>query len=158
MSFFSRRTIAAVAIATVATFPLLGSPAEAHSTHAKKTSHSHKVHTKKFHAKFVLVGRVKAVSESGITVTVKGGNLKKALRHTDVTVDVTETTKITVKDELKTLADVVAGDRVTVKGTRARTDGAVTYTAERVHVKHAAKAEKPVATETPTPTETTIAS
>lgn len=150
MSLFSRRTIAALAIASVAAFPAVASAgtAHAHTTHVKKASHSHKTHVKKaahsqktrvkkFHAKFVLVGKVKAVDENSVTVTVKGGNLKKGLRGTDVVVAVTETTKVTVDDAQKTLADIAVGDRVAVKGTRARAEGGVTYTAKRVHVKDA---------------------
>lgn len=150
MSLFSRRTVAALAIASVAAFPMVASAssAQAHSTHVKKSSHSHKAHAekssrnhkeraKKFHARFVLVGTVKAVAGDSVTVTVKGGNLKKGLRGTDVTVAVNETTKITADDAQKTIADVAVGDRVAVKGTRARAEGVTTYTAKRVHVKDA---------------------
>ena len=156
MSLFSRRTIAALAIATVATFPVVGSAAHAATGHGKKTANSHSQHTKKFHASFVLIGKVKAVGDSGVTVTVKGGNLKKALRGTDVVVAVNDTTKITVKDAPKTLADITVGDRVAVKGSRTRVESATTYTAKRVHVKHPrVKTEsEPVATATPTSTAT----
>ena len=153
MSFSFRRSASAVVIAAVAAFPLAGSVAEASTGHAPKASKSqHVKHAKKFHAKFVLVGRVTAVSESGITVTVKGGNLKKGLRGKEVVLAVNETTKITVGDVQKTLADVVVGDRVAVKGKRAQVEGAVTYTAIRIHVKHA---KAPKSTPTPTPTAVT---
>jgi hypothetical protein len=137
MSFISRRAIAAVAIATVATFPVIASAAQAATT-PTKAAHSNSKPAKKFHAKFVLTGRVKAAGENSVTVTVKGGNLKKDVRGTDVVVAVDETTKITIGDDVKTLADVLVGDRVSVKGSRARIEGSTTYTAKRVHAKHPA--------------------
>ena len=155
MSFISRRSIAAIAIATVATFPIVASTAEARTTQADRPAHSQSKHVKKFHAKFVLSGRVTAVSENSITVTVKGGNLKKRVRGTDLVLGVTATTKITVEDVQKALADVLVGDRVNVKGTRTRTDGVITYAANRVHVKHSKTKSESAPASTPTATPVT---
>lgn len=158
MTLFTRRTIAAVAVASVMSFPLIASPAVAGTGHEHKAAHSqaahkHSKHVKKFHAKFVVVGKVKAVSADSITVTVKGGNLKKAVRGTDVVVAVNADTKITADDVQKTLADVAVGDRVAVKGTRAKVDGVVTYTAKRVQVKDA-DTDSSTSTTTPAPATT----
>lgn len=92
---------------------------------------------KKGHSKpaFVHGGKVTAVDVEASTLTfvVRGGQ-NKALRGCTLTVVVTEATKINRDDAPATLADVVTGDRVNVKGTLARdtTTGDVTYTATRV--------------------------
>lgn len=89
------------------------------------------------HAKpsFVHAGKVNAVDATAGTVTfvVRGGQ-NKALRGCLLTVVVTATTKIQRDDVAATLADVVAGDHVNVKGgtTRDAVTGDVTYTATRV--------------------------
>jgi hypothetical protein len=92
---------------------------------------------KKGHSKpaFVHGGTVTAVDAetSTLTFVVRGGQ-NKALRGCTLTVVVNESTKINRDDAVATLADVVAGDHVNVKGTTARdaTSGDVTYTATRV--------------------------
>ena len=78
-------------------------------------------------AQFVHAGTVTAVSPTSVTFTVHGGR-DKALRGKPLTVVVTATTKVTRGDAAATIASVVVGDHVNVKGTKA---GAV-YTATRV--------------------------
>lgn len=79
--------------------------------------------------KFVNAGTVTAVNAAAgtITFTVQGGR-DKALRGNPLTVLVTATTKIHRGEAVATLASVLVGDHVNVKGTKA---GAV-YTATRV--------------------------
>ena len=92
---------------------------------------------KKGHKKatFVHAGKVASVdAEAGtLSFTVRGGQ-NKALRGCVLTVVVNADTKIVRNDAAATLADVVVGDHVNVKGTSAKpadsTD--VTYTAKRV--------------------------
>ena len=92
---------------------------------------------KKGHSKpmFVHGGKVTAVDATASTLTfvVRGGQ-NKALRGCTLTVVVTEATKVNRNDAAATLADVVAGDHVNVKGktTRDATSGDVTYTATRI--------------------------
>ncbi len=134
-----------IAAATVAALAFLApaTPASAHQsdtrhgkvvsaaahTHkaGKGKSHSHKA--KKVRTAFRLHGTVAAVDTAAgtLTFTVKGGR-DKALRRTAVTVTVASNAKVTRDDAVVTLADVVAGDRVNVKGNKV--DGV--YTAYRV--------------------------
>ena len=92
---------------------------------------------KKGHSKpaFVHGGSVSAVDAAASTLSfvVRGGQ-NKALRGCTLTVVVTEATKVSRDGAAATLADVVAGDHVNVKGTLARdaASGDVTYTATRV--------------------------
>ena len=79
--------------------------------------------------KFVNAGTVTAVNAAAgtITFTVQGGR-DKALRGKPLTVLVTATTKIHRGEAVATLASVLVGDHVNVKGTKAGT----VYTATRV--------------------------
>jgi len=92
---------------------------------------------KKGHSKltFVHAGKVTAVDTTAGTVSfvVRGGSVK-ALRGCTITVVVPTTAKIHRNDATATLADVVVGDHVNVKGTIAKdaTTGDITYTASRV--------------------------
>ena len=90
---------------------------------------------KKGHSKpaFVHAGKVTAVGTSTLTFVVRGGQVK-ALRGCTLTVEVNADTKINRNDAAATLADVVVGDHVNVKGktTRDAVSGDVTYTATRV--------------------------
>lgn len=78
---------------------------------------------------FVSAGTVTAVNVAAgtITFTVQGGR-DKALRGKPLTVLVTATTKIHRGEAVATLATVLVGDHVNVKGTKAGT----VYTATRV--------------------------
>ena len=78
-----------------------------------------------------VTGEVTAVDAKANTVTVKG---KKG----DVTVEVTADTKITAGKEAKAIADVMAGEKVTVK--YVEQDGK--NTAKSIDVKAAAKTEE----------------
>jgi hypothetical protein len=157
MTFISRRGVAAVALASALALPAVATPAEAashgaraahsHSKHvAEAEHHKHAAHAKRVKkAKFVVVGLVKAVDATGVTVTVKGSNVR-SLRGTDVVVTVPTTVRVKVDGKRSTLAEVAVGDRVAVKGVRTLSGDVTTYTAKKVYAKH------PVATTT---TETT---
>ena len=90
---------------------------------------------KKGHAKatFVHAGKVTAVAADSVSFVVRGGQVK-ALRGCTITVMVTETTKVNRNDAPASLATVVVGDHVNVKGTTAKNaeSGVITYTATRV--------------------------
>lgn len=70
--------------------------------------------------KFVHAGTVTGVDLAAgtVTLTVHGGR-DKALRGKPLTVKTTATTKVTRGDAVATLAAVVVGDHVNVKGTKA---------------------------------------
>ena len=84
---------------------------------------------------FVHAGKVTAVDAEASTLTfvVRGGQ-NKALRGCTLTVVVTGSTKVNRNDAPASLAAVVAGDHVNVKGTTTRdaATGNVTYTATRI--------------------------
>lgn len=94
---------------------------------AKKKGHSR--------AAFVHAGKVTNVDITANTVSfvVRGGQ-NKALRGCVLTVFVTENTKINRDDAPASLASLVAGDHVNVKGTSAKdaTTSEVTHTAKRI--------------------------
>lgn len=96
------------------------------------------------HAKlsFVHGGKVTAVDATAGTVSfvVHGGQVK-ALRGCTITVSVPSTAKILRNDATATLADIVVGDHVNVKGTIAQdaTTHAIAYTATRVSASAAAQ-------------------
>jgi hypothetical protein len=106
--------------------------------HAKKAKAvaAHNKGKKKGHAKltFVHAGTVKSVDAVNGTLSfvVRGGQVK-ALRGCMITVAVPDTAKVKRGDAAATLADVVVGDHVNVKGTLGKDDaGVVSYTATRV--------------------------
>ncbi len=90
---------------------------------------------KKGHSKpaFVHAGKVTAVAADSVSFVVRGGQVK-ALRGCTITVVVTSTTKVNRNDGPSSLASVLVGDHVNVKGTTAKNaeTGIVTYTATRV--------------------------
>jgi hypothetical protein len=90
----------------------------------------HKQKGKKAHAKFNLGGGITAVDAAAGTVTfrVHGGKFK-ALRKTELTVTVADGARVRRNGAVVTLADLVVGDHVRVKGVRG-TDGV--WTANRV--------------------------
>jgi hypothetical protein len=68
-------------------------------------------------ARFTATGTLVSVSGDTVTVTVEGGN-RKALKGTDAVFTVAEGAHINRDDAPATLADLVAGDHVAVKGAR----------------------------------------
>ncbi len=110
--------------------------ADAAKDNGKKTGHAKPA--------FVHAGRVTAVDATVGTLSfvVRGGQTK-ALRGCTITVLVTVDTKVKRNNDAASLASVVAGDHVNVKGTSARNaDGSVTYTAKRISAAgHEAKHE-----------------
>ncbi len=137
-----------LAAAAVLTLGLLAPVAAASSASAAPQSCStqvvvkdHKLNKgkakKKGHSKvaFVHAGKVSAVdAEAGTVSFVVRGGQNKALRGCVLTVAVNADTKISRNGNAATLADLVAGDHVNVKGTSAKdaTTAEVTYTAKRV--------------------------
>ena len=108
--------------------------------------------TKPKRVRFVEIGTVTSVDATAGTVTlvVKGGS-KRQLRGTSLTVNVTDSTRIRRNGEKATLADLVAGDRVMVEGTR--TDSG--YSALRVRARSAKSDDvtpTPEPSDSPTPT------
>ena len=67
-------------------------------------------------ARFVATGAVVAVGTDNLTVAVIGGH--KSLRGTETVVTVASEARISRDDLVATLAEIVAGDHVSVKGTR----------------------------------------
>lgn len=100
--------------------------------------------------RFVATGTVVAVGTDSLTVAVKGGN-SKALRGTEATFVVPADARVNRDDTPATLADVLAGDHVAVKG--ASKDGALV--ASRVNAESPEPVvEEPTETVTENPTET----
>ncbi|HEU5034166.1 MAG TPA: DUF5666 domain-containing protein [Mycobacteriales bacterium] len=87
-----------------------------HTKHAAKAHHHGKPAAKKFTA----TGTVASVDGDTLVIHDKGGS--RDLHGTDVTVTVTDTTKINLDDAPATLADLVAGDHVMANGTRGSDD------------------------------------
>jgi len=87
-----------------------------HANHGKSKQH------------FTANGKVTAVDDAGFTVHVKGGS--KDLHGTDVTVTVTDNTKMRRDGVKATLADLQVGDKVNANGARGA-DG--TFTARHVN-------------------------
>ena len=104
-----------VAIAPVAA--LADNPGQ---THGQSSTHAN--HGKsKMH--FTANGKVTAVATDSFTMHVKGGS--KDLHGTDVTVTVTDTTKMRRNGAKATVADLQVGDRLNANGSRAA-DGTLT--------------------------------
>jgi hypothetical protein len=110
---------AALVLAAPAAAAFADSPSGSHSHSGTHANHG----KSKMH--FTANGKVTAVDATGSTFTfhAKGGS--KALHGTDVTVSVTDTTKMRRNGAKATLADLQVGDRVTVNGARAD-DGSLT--------------------------------
>jgi hypothetical protein len=68
-------------------------------------------------ARFTATGTLVSVDGDTLTVSVQGGN-RKALKGTDATFTVAEGAKINRDDAPATLADLVPGDHVMVKGSK----------------------------------------
>lgn len=112
-STFAGVAAAALVVAAPAT-ALAANPGHGHGhsgTHGK--SHSH----------FTANGKVTAVDGDSFTFHAKGGS--KDLHGTDVTVTVTDTTKMRRNGAKAAVADLQVGDRVNVNGSRAD-DGSLT--------------------------------
>ena len=117
-SSFAGVAAAALVLAAPAATAFASKPADgASSTHTNQ-SKSH----------FTANGKVTAVSDTSFTMHVKGGS--KDLHGTDVTVTVTDTTKMRRNGAKATVADLQVGDKVNVHGARG-TDG--TFTARHVN-------------------------
>ena len=103
---------AALVLAAPAAGAFADNPGHGHSgTHG--SSHSH----------FTANGKVTAVDGDSFTFHAKGGS--KALHGTDVTVSVTDTTKMRRNGAKALVSDLQVGDRVNVNGSRAG-DGTLT--------------------------------
>ena len=85
--------------------------AKAKSAERKAAAHARR------DARFTATGTLVSVSGDTLTVAVEGGN-RKALKGTDAVFTVAEGAHINRDDAPATLADLVAGDHVAVKGTR----------------------------------------
>ena len=95
---------------------------------------------------FTANGKVTAVGTDSFTMHVKGGS--KDLHGGDVTVTVTDTTKMRRNGAKATVADLQVGDRVNAVGSRG-TDG--TLTARHVNA-HGPDATDTTTTDNPAPT------
>ena len=112
--------------------------------HGSGQSATHANHGKsKMH--FTANGKVTAVDTDSFTMHVKGGS--KDLHGTDVTVTVTDTTKMRRDGAKATVADLQVGDRVNVVGARG-SDG--TLTARHVNA-HGPDATDTTSTDSPSP-------
>jgi hypothetical protein len=108
-----------------------------HANHGKSKMH------------FTANGKVTAVDADSFTMHVKGGS--KDLHGSDVTVTVTDTTKMRRNGAKATVADLQVGDRVNAVGSRG-SDG--TLTARHVNA-HGPDATDTTTTEDPAPTDGT---
>jgi len=111
-STFAGAAAAALVLAAPAATAFADNPGHGHSgTHGK--SHGH----------FTANGKVTAVDADSFTFHAKGGS--KDLHGTDVTVTVTDATKMRRDGAKATVADLQVGDRVNVNGWR-NEDGSLT--------------------------------
>lgn len=108
--------------------------AKAFKKAAKKAKKEKKVKTSFVNAGWVTT----AVTPTALTFTVKGGP-DKCLRGTDLTVVITDTTKIMKDDVVVPATSIAVGDHVNVKGTKAKLvqsgdliSGGSLYTATRI--------------------------
>lgn len=100
-------------------------------------------------ARFVANGTVVAVGADSLTVAVKGG--AKSLRGTEAVITVAADARISRDDVAATLADILAGDHVSVRG--ARRDGVLV--ASRLNASSPEPVvDEPTETVTEEPTET----
>jgi len=107
--------------------------------HAKNGTHANHGKSK---THFTANGKVTAVDATSFTMHVKGGS--KDLHSTDVTVTVTDTTKMRRNGVKATLADLQVGDKVNSHGARGE-DG--TLTARHVNA-HGPAADDSTGTDT----------
>jgi hypothetical protein len=119
-STFAGAAAAALLLAAPAATAFAGS-----TTHGQSSTHANQGKSK---THFTANGKVTAVDDAGFTMHVKGGS--KDLHGTDVTVAVTDTTKMRRNGDKATVADLQVGDRVNVHG--ARGDDS-TFTARHVN-------------------------
>lgn len=108
--------------------------AKAFKKAAKKAKHEKKVKTSFVNAGWVTT----AVTSTSLTFKAKGGP-DKCLRGTDLTVVITDTTKIMKGDVVVPATAIAVGDHVNVKGTKAKlvqsgdlVSGGSLYTATRI--------------------------
>ena len=138
-STFAGAAAAALVLAAPAAAAFADKPTQSHGksgTHDK--SHSH----------FTANGKVTAVDADSFTFHAKGGS--KDLHGTDVTVSVTDNTKMRRNGAKAAVSDLQVGDRVNVVGSRAD-DGSLT--ARHVNA-HGAAADDSTSTDS-TDTDTT---
>lgn len=162
-----RKTVAAPLLALALTLPV-AAPALAdgsgstqrsgHSVTDDRSDHGESGRlTKPKRVRFAEIGTVTSADPTAGTVTlvVKVGTTRQ-LRGTSLTVKVTDGTKIRRNGEKATLAELVAGDRVLVEGTR--TDAV--YVAFRVRARSAKTDDvtpTPEPSDSPTPTAAPVA-
>ena len=119
-SSFAGAAAAALVLAAPAATAFAAKPADGqtstHVNHGKSKTH------------FTANGKVTAVDATSFTMHVKGGS--KDLHGTDVTVTVSDTTKMRRDGAKATVADLQVGDKVNVHGARG-SDG--TFTARHVN-------------------------
>lgn len=112
-----KRTIAILSLAVMA---LTASPALAKKSGDMERKEEQKESNLKGFAfgnsKFVVVGSLKSKTETSITVTLKAGAHLKGLAGQDVVVAVNGDTKYSLPGETDTLAALVVGSQIMVKG------------------------------------------
>jgi hypothetical protein len=113
-SSFAGVAAAALVVAAPAATAFAGNPGHGHGQSGAHGNHG------KSHHHFTANGKVTAVDGDSFTFHAKGGS--KALHGTDVTVTVTDATKMRRNGAKATVADLQVGDRVNVNGWRADDD------------------------------------
>lgn len=144
MSSLKAKLTGAAVAALVAAAPAVALADNPGQSHGQSSTHANGGHSK---SHFTANGKVTAVGTDSFTMHVKGGS--KDLHGTDVTVTVTDTTKMRRNGAKATVADLQVGDRVNAVGSRAA-DG--TLTARHVNA-HGPDAPAPAASSSPTPTD-----
>jgi len=131
--------VAALVVVAPAAAALADNPGHGHGQSSTHANHG------KSKAHFTANGKVTAVDADSFTMHVKGGS--KDLHGTDVTVTVTDTTKMRRNGAKAQVSDLQVGDRVNVVGSRG-SDG--TMTARHVNA-HGPAATDTSGTATPSP-------
>ena len=116
-SSFAGVAAAALVVAAPAATAFAANPGHGHGHSGTHGNHA------KAHSHFTANGKVTAVDGDSFTFHAKGGS--KDLHGTDVTVTVTDATKMRRDGAKATVADLQVGDRVNVNGSRAE-DGSLT--------------------------------
>lgn len=144
-----RRVAVAVALAAAVVVPTVSTAASAAARPAVSAAHGKPGKpAKPTKAKFTASGIVTAVSVDTSTVVIAARGGTKDVRGQTITVTVPSTARIVVNGARRSLADVAAGYRITVTGTRSGT----VYTAARLASKGARAHPKPTSTPTASPT------
>jgi hypothetical protein len=113
------------AAALVLSAPAAAAFADNGNSHGQSATHANHGRSK---THFTANGKVTEVSDTGFTMHVKGGS--RDLHGTDVTITVTDATKMRRNGDRAAVADLQVGDRVNVHG--ARGDDS-TFTARHVN-------------------------